>query len=95
MKSFMPVEDEARRLIDVTLGRAHADLAVVNARMLNVYTGEILDGSQIAVSQKWIAYVGRNPEDTIGPQTEVIDAGGPRAFQVLVRGGDVVYKVTE
>ena len=76
MTSFIPTEDETRRLMAVALGRAHADLAVVNARMLNVYTGEILDGSQIAVSEKWIAYVGRDASASIGPQTQVIDAGG-------------------
>jgi adenine deaminase len=86
MKSFMPVEDDARRLMDVALGRAHADLAVVNARMLNVYTGEILDGSQIAVSQKWIAYVGRDASASIGPQTQVIDAAGNVVIPGLIEG---------
>lgn len=86
MKSFMPVEDEARRLIDVAMGRSHADLAVVNARMLNVYTGEILDGSQIAVSQKWIAYVGRDASASIGPQTQVIDAAGKVVIPGLIEG---------
>ena len=86
MTSFIPTEDETRRLTAVALGRAHADLAVVNARMLNVYTGEILDGSQIAISEKWIAYVGRDASASIGPQTQVIDAGGKCVIPGLIEG---------
>ena len=86
MKSFMPVEDETRRLMDVAMGRAPADLAIVNARMLNVYTGELLDGSQIAVSGKWIAYVGRDASASIGGSTQVIDAGGKVVIPGLIEG---------
>ena len=86
MTSFIPTEDEAGRLMAVAQGRAHADLAVVNARMLNVYTGEILDGSQIAVNEKWIAYVGRDASASIGPQTQVIDVGGKFVIPGLIEG---------
>jgi adenine deaminase len=86
MNSFMPVGEDARRLMEVALGRAHADLAVVNARMLNVYTGEILDGSQVAVSRKWIAYVGRDASASIGSQTHVIDAAGNVVIPGLIEG---------
>ena len=37
-------ENQTKKLIDVALGRTPGDLAIVNARLLNVYTGEILDG---------------------------------------------------
>ena len=86
MKSFIPDEDASRRLMAVARGRAYADLAVVNARMLNVYTGEILDGSQIAVSDKWIASVGRDASASIGPKTHVIDAAGNVVIPGLIEG---------
>ncbi|BBO66215.1 adenine deaminase [Desulfosarcina alkanivorans] len=86
MKSFIPAEDQARRLLAVALGGEDADLAVVNARMVNVYTGEILDGSQIAVSEKWIAYVGRDASASIGPRTQVLDAGGKIVIPGLIEG---------
>lgn len=86
MKSFIPDEEASRRLMAVALGRAYADLAVVNARMLNVYTGEILDGSQIVVSEKWIASVGRDASASIGPKTQVIDAGGNVVIPGLIEG---------
>ena len=58
----------------VALGQDKADLAVVNARLANVYTGEFIDECAVSIKGKWIAYVGRNPDETIGPETEVIDA---------------------
>jgi adenine deaminase len=59
---------------------------VVNARLANVYTGEFIDDCAISIKGKWIAYVGRNPEDTIGPKTEVIDAGGQTVIPGLIDG---------
>jgi adenine deaminase len=38
--------EKAKELINVTLGKAKADLAIVNATLLNVYTGELLDNYQ-------------------------------------------------
>ena len=45
----------SRQLIDVALGRDAADLAVVNAALINVYTGEIIDETAIAVKGQHIA----------------------------------------
>ena len=72
--------------MNVALGREKADLSVVNARLANVYTGEFIDDCAISIKGKWIAYVGRNPEDTIGPKTEVIDAGGQTVIPGLIDG---------
>ena len=60
--------DESRALMQVALGQDKADLAVVNARVANVYTGELIDQCAISAKGRWIAYVGRNPDDTIGPK---------------------------
>ena len=77
---------ESRALMNVALGQEKADLAVVNARLANVYTGEFLDDCAISIKGRWIAYVGRNPDDTIGSETEVIDAGGQTVIPGLIDG---------
>jgi adenine deaminase len=74
--------EETSQLINVALGKDTADLAVINARLVNVYTGELLENQSVTVKDKWIAYVGQNAQDAIGPETQVIDAGG----QVLIPG---------
>ncbi len=76
--------DESKALMKVALGQEKADLAVINARLANVYTGEILDDCAISTKGRWIAYVGPNPDDTIGSQTEVIDAGGRTVIPGLI-----------
>jgi adenine deaminase len=70
----------------VSLGQEKADLAVINARVVNVYTAEILENQSITVKGQWIAYVGRNATDAIGPATEVIDAAGQTIIPGLIDG---------
>jgi len=77
---------EAAGLIEVARGRAPADLAIVHARLANVYTGELLDDYAVTVKGKWIAYVGPAPEDDIGPETVVIDAQGLTVIPGLIDG---------
>jgi len=77
---------ETHQLMRVALGEEKADLAVINAKLVNVYTGELLEDQSIAVKDKWIAYVGQNAGDTIGPQTEVIDAEGQTVIPGLIDG---------
>ncbi len=78
--------DESKALMQVALGQKKADLAVINARLVNVYTGEVLDDYAISTKGRWIAYVGQNPDDTIGSHTEVIDAGGQTVIPGLIDG---------
>lgn len=52
-------KDKAKELINVTLGKEKADLAIVNARLLNVYTGELLDHYSVTIKGEWIAYFER------------------------------------
>ena len=51
-----------------------ADIYIENGRVVNVYTGEILNLA-VGVAGERIIYVGRSRE-LIGPETEVIDAAG-------------------
>lgn len=62
------------KLIRTAGGKIFADLAVINGKLVNVYSGEILDGG-VAVSGDRIAAVG-DVAYTIGPETKVIDAKG-------------------
>jgi adenine deaminase len=77
---------DSKALMNVALGNEKADLAVVNANLVNVYTGELLPEQAVSIKDKWIAYAGHNPEDTIGPNTEVIDAGGKTLIPGLIDG---------
>jgi adenine deaminase len=77
---------ETHQLMKVALGEEKADLTVVNANVVNVYTGEILPNLGIGIKGKWIAYVGENAGDTIGLQTKVIDAGGQTVIPGLIDG---------
>ena len=78
--------DRAKELINVILGKEKADLAIINATILNVYTGELLDHYSVTIKGEWIAYVGKNPEDTIGPGTHVIDSKGKTIIPGLIDG---------
>ncbi|UCF94069.1 MAG: adenine deaminase [Desulfobacterales bacterium] len=77
---------ETRELIQVALGQAKADLVIVNARLVNVYTGELLDDQAISIKRQWLAYVGGDPQAGIGPRTEVIDAQGKTVIPGLIDG---------
>ena len=66
----------APRLVDVATGRTPADLVVRNGRWVNVYSGEIIPNTDIAISDGRFAYAGPDASHCIGPQTRVVDAGG-------------------
>jgi adenine deaminase len=77
---------EAEALIDVTLGREKADLAVIGGTVLNVYTGELQEDHAVLIKGEWIAYVGDDPGGSIGPSTQVIDAKGKVLIPGLIDG---------
>ena len=64
-----------RDLIESALGQQPVDLYIQNGRLVNVYSGEILDDWNIAVKGRSIAYVGPG-SDMAGPATTVLDAEG-------------------
>src|SRR4026207_1538584 len=65
-----------RSLVDVAMGRAPADLAILNGNLVSVQSGEIIPASDIAIKNGHIAYVGEDASHTIGKKTKVIDAMG-------------------
>jgi len=91
--------EEAQRVINVTLGKEKADLALLDATILNVYTGEWLEGHSVCVKGEWIAYVGPDPGDTIGRDTQVLDARGKTIIPGFIDGHahlmDQLYTVAE
>lgn len=68
--------ETTRRLVAVAMGRSPADRVVRKGRWVCVQSGEIVEGSDVAISGERIAYVGPDASHTVGPETEVTDAGG-------------------
>lgn len=66
----------ATALVDVAMGRAHADLVIKGGKWVSVQSGEIVPNIDIAIVQGHIAYVGRDASHTIGKKTKVIEAKG-------------------
>jgi len=66
----------APRLVAVAAGREPAELVIRGGRLVNVQSREILDDWQVAVADGRFAYVGPDASHCVGPDTEVIEAGG-------------------
>ncbi len=61
-------------LVAVAMGRQPADLVICNGRWVNVHSGEILPGTDVAIVAGRVAYVGPNASHCIGPSTRIIEA---------------------
>ncbi len=68
--------DLAPLLVDVAMGRKPADLVVRNGRWVNVYSGEIVPATDLAIIAGRFAYCGPDASHCIGPNTTIEDAGG-------------------
>ncbi len=64
-----------KKLIATALGQQAADRAIINARLVNVFTSEILPQSTITISDGKIASIGKPAPGALGPKTKIIDAG--------------------
>ena len=67
-------KEQSARLIRGALGEIPADLIISRGKLVNVYSGELLEGMEIAVVDGRICYVGPNAKHARGAGTEVIDA---------------------
>jgi len=65
-----------RDLVAVASGRRAADLVIRSGCWVNVYSGEFIEATTIAVLGCRIAYCGPDHPELIGPNTTVIEAGG-------------------
>lgn len=66
----------AADLIAVAARRAPADLVIRNCAWVNVHSREVIPGSDISVKAGRFASCGPDASAMIGPDTQVIDAGG-------------------
>ena len=66
---FTKTPEETSDLMRVAAGAKAAELVLLNGKVLNVYTGELIDSCSICTNGPWIAYVGSNPDTRIGPKT--------------------------
>lgn len=71
-----PWSETAAQLIDVAMGRAPADMLVRNGRWVNVHSGEIIAGIDIAIKAGRFAAIGPQLDHCAGAETVVIEAAG-------------------
>ena len=57
-------------LVEVAMGRAHADLVIRDGRWVSVQSGEMIPHTDIAIVDGHIAYVGSDASHTIGEKTK-------------------------
>lgn len=75
-----------KSLVDVAMGRAPADLVVRGGRWVCVQTGEIVDGTDVAIVSGRIAYVGADASHAIASGTRLIEAEGRYLVPGLLDG---------
>ena len=63
-----------------------ADLIVRDGTLLNVYSGELLEGWGVAVHGERIAAMGPDLSHAVGPDTEIVDAHGRYLTPGLIEG---------
>ncbi|MBX2823640.1 MAG: adenine deaminase [Gammaproteobacteria bacterium] len=76
MSTLKSWNESAAILIDVAMGRKPADTVIRAGRWVNVYSGEIIPATDIAIVAGRFAYVGPDASHAIGDSTRVIEAAG-------------------
>ena len=71
-----PWHEVGPALVDTAMGRRKADMVIRQGRWVNVHSGEIIDGIDIAICEGRFAFVGPDAAHTIGKETTVIEANG-------------------
>ncbi|AIF67762.1 adenine deaminase [Terribacillus saccharophilus] len=78
--------EAAKRLGEVALGKRPADLIIRDGVLVNVFTGELLEHTDVVVSGDRIALVGKALKEHEGPDTKVIEANGQHIVPGLIDG---------
>ena len=81
-----PSKSPTRRLIDVAMGRSPADLVLRKGNWVCVQSGEFVPGTDIAIKDGHIAYVGEDASHTVAKETQVIEAEGRYLVPGLLDG---------
>ncbi len=68
--------EAAARFVAVAAGRETADTVIIGGRWVNVYSGEIIPDTTVAIADGRFAYVGPDVPGLIGDRTKVIEARG-------------------
>ena len=76
----------SQRLVSVAMGRMPAEVVIRGGRWVCVQSGEILDGTDLAILGDRIAFVGPDARHTIGEHTQVIEAEGRYLVPGLLDG---------
>ena len=71
-----PWQQMAHLLVDVAMGRQAADLVVRGGQWVNVYSGEIVPDTDLAIVGGRFAYCGPDASHCIGVDTKIIEAEG-------------------
>ncbi len=75
-----------RSLVEVAMGRAHADLVIRDGKWVSVQSGEIIPHTDIAIVNGRIAFVGSDASHTVGPKTKIVEAKGRYLVPGLLDG---------
>lgn len=76
MSALKSWAETAPLLVDTAMGRRKAEMVIRKGRWVNVHSGEIIPDTDIAITAGRFAYVGPDASHAIGPDTQVIEAGG-------------------
>jgi len=68
------------------MGRVPADTVIRNGQWVCVQSGEVIPGTDIAIKDGHVAYVGEDASHAVGKKTKVIDAGGRYLVPGLLDG---------
>lgn len=81
-----PLADCVPELVATARGDKPATLVITGGKLVNVCSGEILEGMSVGVQGGRIAYVGKDVTHMIGEGTQVIDANGKYIAPGLLDG---------
>ncbi len=78
--------ERTRTLVETALKKVPPDTVILNGRLLNVFTGELIDGQSIWIKGGRIAYVGPESDPPRDNHTAVIDGEGMTLLPGLIDG---------
>ncbi|SNZ04144.1 Adenine deaminase [Terribacillus aidingensis] len=78
--------EAAKRLGEVALGKRPADLIIRDGVLVNVFTGELLEHTDVVISDDRIALVGKAISEHEGPDTKIVEANGRYLVPGLIDG---------
>ena len=80
------MREQSLRLVRGALGEIKSDLIIHAGKFVNVYSGEVLDGIEIAVLDGRVCYVGPTAQHARGDATQIVDARDAYVAPGLIDG---------